>query len=589
MLARLGVLGVFGVLLFSLVTVGGSLGVTESVDVIVLLDRNYAPFGATINVTVEVLERAVLVDPSAISAAVNAFPGITPLTLTRDSVGVFKGAFVFKSHPSAVFVNATVGGIQDSGTAAVFNEFHGSLSIVPSAGTAKPGDRLSVAVEVRGQKDGLEDPISLELTADVVYAPGFEGRSVPATLNLVRTAVGKYWAAYTVPANIVRDAFVEFAANVELSGGGGAGAGSRIYIDFPDPFVVWYRTLAIGPTGGTLEIDVASTSGNPLSNASVAVRTPLFPGDGSQVFEGATDASGAVRFEIPVNASIPTGFYGNATYGVQRQAFYGSLGLPLPSGPREPELFRENPDEIFEAGETAVLRFRLMSGDVPIPDQELYVYAHTTSEFVTAKKVMTDQTGRFDVRFVSPAAFVGLDVAGAIEGTWRYFHLYFSAVSRLAVVVSSQDGRQLTISGRFPSPAGPWIAQLSLSTEEGSARVLPGWTAGGSFGAYRIAAGSSGEAFAFDVPLPRFLPEGQEITVSIYAESFRAGGGTSDLYEFRKTVVVGTPITRPIDLGVLIVLLAMGLLIAVPLVLSQWRRPPRPERLRGTKSAPRQP
>src|SRR5207249_7854307 len=114
----------------------------------VLVDRPAAEFGESVNVTTYVFDRGILTDPSAIGAYVDRLPGLSPLNLTRQSVGVFTGAFVFQSHPSAVIVNATADGTQDSGLAIVFHRYQPRIRIVPSPGVARPGETVSVEVDV---------------------------------------------------------------------------------------------------------------------------------------------------------------------------------------------------------------------------------------------------------------------------------------------------------------------------------------------------------------------------------------------------------------------------------------------------------
>ena len=585
--ARLPSLVVSAVSVFGLLAVGGSRGLSQAVEVVVLVDPSAAEFGITVDVTVHVFDRGAPAEPSRISAVIDDLPGIALLTLVRQSVGVFKGAFVFESHPSLVVVNATVGGTQDSGTAVVYHTFD-RVRVVPSTVMARPGQTIAVATDVRDEDGRLRDADSLVMTADVFFAPGFERQSLPTTLNWTRTAVGQYSAAYTVPLYIERDAFLEFRANV-LREGRGSSVGARAYIDLPDSFLVWYRTLAVDASNATLEIDVALLTGVPRSNATVLLHTSPFFGNATMDWQATTDSSGAARFGIPLT-SVPASFYGNATLGLQRQAFQGFLdlsGLPGVAGPTEPELTRENPDEVFEIGETAVLRFRLTGGEIAIPDQELFVYAYTASGIVLAERTSTDLAGRFEVQFVAPPDHVRLDVTGPIAGTWKAFHHDFVAVSRLLALVSSPDGWNLTISGRFPSSPGLWVARLGLSTKEES---FPGpWTATGSFDAHRIVGGSGGAPFALDVSLPRFLAAGQSVSLSIWAESLRGEGEGIGLHEFHVTVVVGMSIPRPIDVGVLVILLGFGILIAISPFGWRWRRLPRRERENGEAPSPRRP
>src|SRR5712691_743718 len=168
MLTRVAAFAVLGVLLSGVIASSVSQGLTRSVDVVVLVDPNAARFGDWINVTALVFDGGASTDPSAISASIDKLPGLAPLTLVRASVGVYKGVFVFDSHPSVVRVNATVAGTQDAGAAVVYHQPL-SVSVVPSQGIATPGEKISVGVAVRGRDGALLDADSLTMTVQIGY------------------------------------------------------------------------------------------------------------------------------------------------------------------------------------------------------------------------------------------------------------------------------------------------------------------------------------------------------------------------------------------------------------------------------------
>jgi hypothetical protein len=567
MLPRLSALLLSGLLACGALAVGGSQGLSQAVDVVVLVDRSTAEFGDTINVTIHVFDRGALADPTQISAVIDKLPSVSLLPLIRLSIGLYRGAFVFESHPTLVRVNATVGTAQDSGGAVVSARFN-RVWVVPSAGTAKPGETITIAVETHDGDGSLRDADFVNLTAAVSYAPDYRPRSAPTALSSTRTAVGRYSAAYAVPKDIDRDAVVTFAANV-VRGGSGSGVGAIVYVDLPDSLQVWYRPLAFDTSNVTLEIDVAALTGAPASNASVSFRTWAAPGYAMRDFQGITNRSGAARFVIPL-PSLVLGFCGNATLDSQSQPFSGGVTLSPPSSPGDPELLRENPEDFFQIGETAVLRLRLAKGGSPVPDQDLFVYARTTSDVILAEHIRTDSDGRFELRFVVPPAYyVSIDIAADIQGTWRALHEIFSAVNRLPAAVSSADGWHFMVSGRFLGNPEPWVASLLLSTKGGF--PVGAWTATGSLGHHQIVSGFGGEPFAFNISLPRFLPAGEEVTLSIYAESFR---GEFDVFQLR--VITGTPIVRQTDMSVLVPILGLGIVIAI--TASGWRWRPRRDR-----------
>ena len=566
-------IGVFVTAAFLLLTIGagpGARALTNAVDVMVLVDRPAAEFGESVNVTTYVFDRGILTDPSAIGAYVDRLPGLSPLSLTRQSVGVFTGAFVFQSHPSAVVVNATVDGTPDSGHAVVFHRFRPGLLVVPSPGVARPGEIVSVEVDV-GDSNGPRDAPSVNLTARVLSAPDFAPMAGPTRVSLTRLATGTYVASYAVPSNIDHASLIDLWADVTV-GSNGYGLGATVYVPVPNALLVWYRTVSSGPSNAALVVYVASTAGVPLGNASVSIRTSSFPGYAT--LNGTTDASGSARFELPLNASVSHDFVGNATYGALSQSFQGFLEPPAAPAVQVPHVVWLNGDEIFAPGETANLRFRLEQNGSGIPHQDLFVYAQTRTELVLAEPVSTDAAGEFAVHFVAPSEGVGLDIAGFIGGAWQSFSQGFMARNHLVATISSPDGRHLSIIGSFPSLAGPWTASLGLSTVPEPDEASGPLAATGSFGVESIEGGSPSGTFTFGVQLPSFLPSGIPIVVSILAVSPRWETGSSGLFVFSQTVIVGTPILEPANLGPWILLSGLAFLVAVLVVVRRRRRPP---------------
>src|SRR5207302_1536755 len=145
------------------------------------------------------------------------------------------------------------------------------------------------------------------LTAQIGYAP-FEAWSASENISSTRTAVGQYSAYYTVPPNIGRDAIVAFQASA-ANPGGGFGVGSPVYVEFPDPFLIWYRTVAIGEAAG-LRFRLASGD-VPVQGQNLFVYAQTWS---QLVLAGrvTTDNNGRfeVRFTVPPD-SVRIGISGN--------------------------------------------------------------------------------------------------------------------------------------------------------------------------------------------------------------------------------------------------------------------------------------
>jgi len=568
-------LAVFVTAALLLLTIGAGIearALTNAVDLMVLVDREAVEFGESVNVTTYVFDRGVLTDPSAIAAYVDRLPGLSPLNLARRSVGIFTGVFVFQSHPSAVVVNATVDGTQDSGHAIVFHRFTPGIQIVPSPAVARPGQVVSVEVDVVGP-NGPQDSPYVNLTAQILSAPYFLPTAGATRLNPTRVANGTYVASYAVPSSIDRDSIVGLFAEVSLSSYG-YGVGASIYVPVPNALIVWYRTVNSGLSNQTLVVYVASTAGVPLGNASVSIRLSSFPFDHPILLNGTTDSLGSARFELPYNASADSYFVGNASYGSLSQSFQGFLNTPAPPAAQGAHLVWLNPDEIFAPGETANLRFRLEQNGSGMAHQDLFIYARTDTAFVLAEPLSTDAAGEFAVRFVAPSDLVWVNIAAFIGGAWTFFGDGFLAKDHLIATVSSSDGRHLSIIGSFPSSGGPWIARLGLRSVQGPNEVPGPLAPAGNFYAAALVAGSAGEAFTFDIQLPSFLPFGVPVIVSIEVVTLRWDIGRNGLYMFSQTVIAGTPILRPTNVDPWILLSCLTFLAAILVVVRPRRRPP---------------
>lgn len=558
---------------FLLLTTGAVVearALTDAVDVMVLVDRTVADYGESVNVTTYIFDRGVPTDPSTVAAFVDRLPGLSSLNITRQSVGVFPGVFTFQSHPTEVIVNATVDGTQESGHAFVFHKFLPGVRIVPSPGVAHPGESVSIEVDVVGS-NGPQDATFVNLTAEVLSAPDFLRVALPTSLSATRVAIGTYLASYAVPASIDHDSVVSLFADVSM-GAYGFGLGASIYVPVPNALLVWYRTVASDPSNQTLFVYVASSAGVPLANASVSIHTFSIPFT-IQRLNGTTDSSGLARFDLPINETVSE-FLGNASYGALSESFGGFLLTPDFPVVQVWSVVWLNPAEVFAPGESANLRFRLEQNGSGVPHQDLFVYGHTDSKFVLAEALSTNATGEFAVGFIAPTDTVWLDIRGFIGGSWQFFGEGFLARNHLIARITSMDGRHLSIVGNFPSLAGPWTGYLDLRGLPEPKASAESVEPAGNFFVAALVAGSAGETFTFDVELPLFLPAGLPVVVSIEAVSLRYETGRNGLYLFSQTVIVGTPIPGPTNLGLWILVSGLAFLVAVLVVVRHRRRPP---------------
>ncbi len=554
---------------------------TGPVEVVLLVPDGTYHAGDFVNVTVHVFVRGAHANATTIRASVACCtPWLDrPIPLAQTATGVYEGRVrVLDVDPPtvAIAVNATVEGVEDrAGLGLRIAPAQDLLvSMYPSPVEPRAGDTVHVTIRVR--VNGVpHDADFLNLSVGLVPLPAFGSSPSTQLLNWTQFGVGNYTAAYVVPTTVDRNSLVQFIAEVTV-GQTHQGLSAFAHIRFPPSLLVWYQGVAMSPDNATLDLHVADATGGPISGASVSFSFTTDLLGPSLHRDGSTDASGVARFALPLNGSAGVSFAGTAKSGTVEQPFAGFIQGYV-AAPTGFVVRRENPQDVFESGELADLRYIAMDNGTSLQGQTLYVYVYTSSELLAAEQVATDASGRFDVRFVAPAASVSVDIAAQVRGLWTSVRESFQSQHRLAVQTSSVPAeRRLQFSGRFPSVAGPWIAFLSISASV-SGHGSGVWQPAEDPGTTTIAAGEGGEAFQIDVTLPRLLPDAQEYTVEIVAIPMTTWPYVQEFHVFRGTARLDTSTAASLNPWVLAVLLLVPGIVFFVMVLSiaRSRRAPR--------------
>jgi len=558
------------VLLLGSVLLSGfsALGQTESAKVLVLVDPQPSRPGDTVEVTVYAFDRGVPVDPTSVSVRTEQFPSTT-ISLLRVATGVYSGSLEITDAPQ-ISVRATVeiGGQSITGRASISIEHPISVRIRPSTVLARPGQLVNISVETSSYGQP-QDPDTIQLEALVRESLGPARQPVP--LPLGRIDVGRYAVDYEVPQGIRRDAIVDFSILAQL-GNYGIGTGASVRVDFPEPLEIWYHTVQVNTTAAIFEVYVANRTGSPVVAADVSVAYAGFPAlQGSQT--GLTDIEGAVRFEVPLNASTRVVLTGTVAAATDVQGFQGSISVPAEAnGPLE--IRRENPFDLMVLGETAVLRYSVRDNGTPLAGMPVYYYAYTRSEMITYGSSLTSASGEIEVRFVPPFAVITVDIAAEVAGSWVTASdgPDVPVAHRMTAVIGPAIiGDSLRISGTFPTGAGPWTLSARITGHNpaaGLTRPSVAWTPLYPLGVGKTASGEPGTLFEISLPLPQFLATAGSLTVELSVSSQVAG----EYYAFSQVVVLEHRGGSPFPLAFAILLVAIVLSFLAIYVLRRPRR-----------------
>ncbi len=500
-----------------------------SLDVVVLVDKPAYRAGDTVNASVYVIWGGTLSDAAFtdLQFSPNAYPAwIESIPLTRESAGVYRGSFPILANMTGVpwgnlYADASVGSLASSGSALVFLTRSPVLTDHAFLSTyeAVPGQTVNGTLET--YLDGsLADVDNLTISASLsVLSYPYVG----SELAVRNVSAGTYGFSYSVPSHLNLSGSVQFYANAEVAAirtTFGLSNLPTLRVDVANPFLIWTHQVALDSSHAAFDVWVADPSGTPLAGA--AVWTVVLDG-GPHFLSGVasatvqTDSAGRASFDFPfVSAPLPPylGYLGYVTLGPANESFSGYLSASAASA-RGFVVQRDNPEDLFEPGEPAILRYTADFNGSPYASSVILYTVYNSSSLVAYGRATADGAGSFAVNFTMPSDGVTIELSTQTpDGAMNGGIFYVFACRRLDVQVGTlQVGSTGRIVAQLPSTGGPWTLDIEFYPSNASAPpdVGAGWQVqdhltgvGVRLGFQTVAGGSVN----LSIPLPSYLPSG---------------------------------------------------------------------------------
>ncbi len=584
---------------------------SQSLDVVILLDKPSYGVGDTVTATVDVISDGILSDPGSVGLELNVSGTVLwarPVALVRVGPGTYAGSFQVLANmtpPSRqlmLLAQASVGSLSggSSQSVTIVNRpvltDHGTLSAYEAA----PGQSVNGTLQTF--LDGaLADVDNLTMLAVLNVGGRPVGVFEPAVRNV---SAGTYGFSYTVPSALNQSGIVFFTAYARVLALNNSTSGLSnlppLRIDVANPFLVWVHTIGFTSNQtvahAAFDLWVADPSGRAVAGARVWVRalSAISPAGGTVTGVATTDASGRASLDLAMRAF--TGLWTlPLTVSVQRGSANQSLFTFLAVSPPPTPGFtvqRQNPQDLFEPGETAVLDYTAYYDGVAYKGTDILYTAYTGSSLVAYGRVTTDLAGAFRLNFTMPSDPVTIELETQRLGSviWSDATLTVSPSQRLAVQVGAlQLGTTGHIVATLPASGGPWSVTIAFYPANASAPpdFAAGWVADPELTGLGVRLGVqavAGPTVDLAVPLPAFLPTGPYYLEILVSSADLASPFTIPLAQYAYVALVTVQPAPPDAVLLLVVTVPIVAAVVLTAFVVQRRR----KRLRPpeTKSPP---
>lgn len=570
-----------------------------ALDVVLVTDKPAYRVGDFVNATVYVINGGVLADADSASLAVSSFGSWIPLenvSLSHEATGTYRGVFRITANltlPVAVGVTlraqASVGYVTDSASVDLYApswpDLQARLSL--SSSEAVPGQTVhgTLTVTSNGQPRDADS-----VNVSIWFFLPFQGEQV-ANPQVTNLSTGLYAFSYTVPGFLTQPVSILVTGMATIRQGNSSFSyadQTNLLVTFPDPFLIWYNATEWTPRSVLLTVGVAGPTGSPIMGATVTVypplnlsRVPLVP----TVLNGTSDASGLSSFNITLYSPGYLTFWGYATQGTANQTFGGEVEslAPVNRSMAGFELRRNNPLDVFQPGETAVLNYTASNDGIALNATRLYYDVHDTTSLLAYGNVTTSASGGFTLRFPMVSDTATVDLSGQMSSNvWASTFDSVQPGMRLdAHAGPFEVGATTHIVASLPAGEAPWHVTVGFYPYAESAYpdfrqewcqlpdgagVLPGVDA---------EVRNSSE-LSVNLTIPSFLPSNQDYYLEITAQPTNPGTSPGIPYVLKEVVYVGAQPAPPIDPLLVLSLVALaGVLGVAAIVLLVLRRRPR--------------
>ena len=343
-------------------------------------------------------------------------PNEREISVLKTGSGIYSGSFTIREDDAdeyfSIRARATLGKENEEDTSYDEDTYSTSIQLSGDWGLnldlefdktgisnimASPGDTIDMTITIK--YNGVKvDPDYFDLTAG------------DKSVSYSNPNVGVFQASYTVASTITESKSIYVSADCDYEDES-CGTGGKIQVDL---FYIWYHKVSITDSIVQFELALSDMEGKAISGARIDFNYELDNTDiqeDSPFKSGITDSQGAAQFTISHDSASYIYVEGSAEFLGEIQNFEGLIEITDPepaSDNKEPSpsydfqvIYQEN-SGIIENSEEVTLEYIAYSQGNPLPNQPIYYYIHTDSEFIKSGSTTTDSQAKFTVTFRTP-------------------------------------------------------------------------------------------------------------------------------------------------------------------------------------------
>ncbi|UCG70806.1 MAG: hypothetical protein JSV09_07365 [Thermoplasmata archaeon] len=540
----------------------------DSIKVLLLVgnpgDEGIYDVGESIPIEVRVFDSGQPIDadsPPTVTLNPNE-PYKREISVLKTSSGIYSGSFTIREDDADEYLSiraqATLGKENEEDTSYDDDTDSNSITISGEWGldldfkfdktgtshmVASPGDTIDMTITVR--YDGLKvNPDYFDLTAG------------EKSISYTNPNIGVIKASYKIESTITESKSIYINADCDHNGESYR-TGGDIQVDLCH---VWYHKVSITDSIVQFELALSDMEGKAISDARIDFNYEIDNTDiqeDSPFKSGITDSQGKAEFTISHDSAYFIWIEGSAEFlgKIQNFEWFIEISQEVPSSDNmEPSpsydfqvIYQEN-SGVIENSEEVTLEYIAYSKGNPLPNQQIYYYIYTESEFIKSGFTTTDSQGKFTVIFRTPdvSKVIDLMFESAFEKeyywehvdcddglVYRDYHGYIWISDGGSMEINwgdpdtsiSIETSSLTIGGETTITAKiqdsddciPWafIVPGVYSSENilDSSADEPEWTSCMS-STYNLLIPKNGK-FSLDIILPDFLPKDETYTVLV--------------------------------------------------------------------------
>lgn len=538
------------VLMLACAIVPQAAAMSNSLKVIVTVEKGYFEPGSDIDITVHVFDKGTYVSADTISVQVGSYPFVE-VNVTETQTGIYVGTYTVMPEDTTLYISATASRGTDSDTGDTYLDLEEEPEVEPDFTVeitlddpgdyqAQPGDAVEITVKVK--ENGT-------LVAPDLFELEIEGYAQSHT----NPDVGTYKSTYNIPSTLNKGGDYEISARAEKDSMEDYDHDSFSVIFF----TVCYHEISKTNTTSTFDIYVSDMTGKVVVGAAVSIsydhddnyQTP------EMTRQGTTDSLGKVGFTIHYEDINYVDIDGTVGYGGKSQEFDGTIWISEGTGfePEEPEdegfdVIDTDPLKVYGAGDSVSRHYTAYMDADPWMSEEIYYYITEgfipTYHLIKQGIVTTDATGKFSISFTAPEDMVILIFKTARPKTQDdYFYdqdddLVYEEDREYVITGAGADLPMLdwdddvTVSVGTLRVGEPTSISVGGGNVPSGTRVIAAWFVGSAedyldlvvsaafdykwqcwTGMSGVALSKSGGEYTGEILLPEYMPDNEDYTI----------------------------------------------------------------------------